>query len=201
MPVEIELKTWLDNHEQVKHRLFPLGRYVRSFEKTDTYWFPIRDDDPGISISRSGLRVRRERSVSDGDVEHQSVLVTSKQKKVSGNIEVNDEREFAVSDAGLFEELLCDLGLFKAMYKKKTGWEWRVPSGDDDRRSIGAEISMVKDLGWFLELEILAEDDSEQVVEECRAELVSLLEKLRISEDKIEARSYTKLLRERWQPK
>jgi len=201
MLVEIELKAWLDNHEEVRKRLFVLGHYMRSFEKTDTYWLPIQDGVPGVSIPHSGLRIRRERSVDDGDIEHKSVLVTIKQRKLSGNIEVNDEREFTVSDADLFEELLCNLGLFKAIYKKKSGWEWKVPSETEGRQSISAEVSMVKDLGWFLELEFLANDDSERLVEEIRAEFASLLAKLEIPEEKIEVRSYTTLLRERWNPR
>ncbi|MCL2192004.1 MAG: class IV adenylate cyclase [Treponema sp.] len=201
MPVEIELKAWIDDYEQVKKRLFPVGRYVRSFEKTDTYWLPIHEDTPGLSIPHSGIRIRRERSVGDGDVEHKSVLVTQKKKKLSGKIEVNDEREFTVSDADLFEDLLCDLGLFKAMYKKKSGWEWQIPTSAGDRQPVNAEISLVKDLGWFLELELFAKDDSEQSVEESRKELFSLLARLRVPEEQIEVRSYSVLLQDRWKPK
>ncbi|MCL2191612.1 MAG: CYTH domain-containing protein [Treponema sp.] len=201
MPVEIELKAWLSDHKQVKKQLFLLGRYARSFEKTDTYWFPIQEDAPGVSIPYSGLRVRRESSVDDSEVERKSVLVTVKKKKMSGNIEVNDEREFTVSDADLFEELVGNLGLFKAAYKKKSGWEWKVPSGAEGRQPVSVEISMVKDLGWFLELELLADGDSERVVEESRREFACLLAKLNIPEEKIEVRSYTKLLQERWDPR
>jgi len=201
MPVEIELKAWLDDYERVKRRLFPLGRYVRSFEKTDTYWFPIQEGTQGMSIPHSGLRIRRERGVGDGDVEHKSVLVTIKKRRMSGKIEVNDEREFTVSDADLFEDLLCGLGMFKAMYKKKSGWEWRVPAATQGLQPVNAEISMVKDLGWFLELELFAGDDSERSVEESRGELFLLLEKLEVPEEKIETRPYSTLLRDRWKPR
>jgi len=197
--VEIELKAWLDNYELIKERLSSVGSYVRSFEKTDTYWFPIQEGAPGVSIPYSGLRVRRDRTVDDGDAEHESVLVTLKKRKMSGNIEVNEEREFTVSNADLFEELICDLGLFKASYKKKRGWEWRVSSELEGGRPINAEISMVKGLGWFLELEILSGKNSNQAVEESRKELFFLLGKLKIPEEKIETRPYTALLQDRWQ--
>jgi len=198
MAVEIELKAWLDNHESVKERLFSLGRYVRSYEKTDTYWFPIHDDAPGVSIPYSGLRVRRESSVGADNAHSESAMVTLKKKRMSGSIEVNEEREFVVSDADLFEELVCDLGMFKAMYKKKSGWEWKVPAEAGEHRAVSAEISMVKDLGWFLELEILAKDKGEQAVEESRRELFSLLERLKVPEKKIETRPYAVLLQDRW---
>ena len=197
--VEIELKAWLDNYELIKERVSSIGSYVRSFEKTDTYWFPIQEGAPGVSIPYSGLRVRRDRTVDASDAEHESVLVTLKKRKMSGNIEINEEREFTVSNADLFEELVCDLGLFKASYKKKYGWEWRVSSDTEGGRPVNAEISMVKDLGWFLEIEILADNNRAQAVEDSRKELLSLLGKLKIPEEKIETKPYTALLRDRWQ--
>jgi len=200
MPIEIEMKVWLDDYEAVKERLSSIGDYVRSYEKTDTYWFPIQDDAPCVSIPPSGIRVRRECGIDAGNAESKSVLVTVKKKRMAGNIEVNDEREFVVSDADLFEELICDLGLFKSMYKKKRGWEWRVPAEAEGGRTICAEISMVKDLGWFLELELFSDVACEKTLSESRNGFFSLLEKLRIPEDKIEARPYAVLLRDRWNP-
>jgi len=200
VPAEIELKAWLDDYESVKEQLFSIGNYVRSYEKTDTYWFPIREDTPCVSIPPSGLRIRRERSFDANDAEQKSVLVTLKKRKMAGSLEVNDEREFSVSDADLFEELVCDLGLFKAIYKKKRGWEWLVPADTEGGQAINAEVSMVKDLGWFLELELLSDIACEKTVEKSRKEFFSLLEKLGIPEDKIETRPYTTLLRDRWNP-
>jgi len=198
MAIEIELKAWLDKHEPVKARLSSIGNYIRSFEKTDTYWLPIQEDAPSVSISQSGLRVRRESSVGADDRESSVVFVTVKKRKVIEGVEVNDEREFCVSDAGLFEELAADLGLFKAMYKKKRGWEWVVQPEGEGSLPICAEISMVKDLGWFLELEILARNDKESAVAECRKDLFSLLGSLGVPEEKIESKPYSTLLRERW---
>lgn len=201
MPIEIELKAWLDDHEQVKKRLFSLGRFARSFEKNDTYWLPTQNDNSGMSIPFSGLRVRRERSTGSGDVEQRAFMVTTKKKRIMGKIEVNDEREFAVSSADFFEDMLCDLGLSKAMQKKKSGWDWQIPTETKGRQPINVEISMVNDLGWFLEIELFAKDDSEQSIEEGRGELFSLLAKLEVPEEKIETRPYSVLLRDVWEPK
>jgi adenylate cyclase class IV len=57
-----------------------------------------------------------------------------------------------------------------------------------------AELSMVKSLGWFLEIEILAADNLEKTVEGSRGRLFALLGKLEIPIDKIEERSYTAML-------
>jgi len=198
MPVEIELKAWLDDYESIKGRLSSLGSYVRSYEKTDTYWYPIDEGVSGVTLPRSGLRIRRDRSTDAGS---ERVLVTLKKGQVSGGVEVNEEREFSVSNADVFEELICDLGLFKGMYKKKYGWEWMVPSETEGLPPIGAEVSMVKDLGWFLELELIVRDKGDPLMEKSRKELLSLLERLEISSEKMEARSYTALLRDRWQNK
>ena len=197
MSAEIELKVWLDDHEFVKERLSSIGEYVRSYEKTDTYWLPMRENAPYVSLPPSGLRIRRERSLDSNDVERKSVLITLKRREILDGIEVNDEREFSVSDADLFEGLICDLGLSKFACKEKCGWEWRVPAGVEGDRPISAEVSMVKDLGWFLEMELLSDTACEKTVEESRKGFFSLLEKLRISKDKIEAKPYTTLLQER----
>jgi adenylate cyclase class IV len=56
------------------------------------------------------------------------------------------------------------------------------------------ELSEVRELGWFLELEILAPDDHEAVIARYREELLSLLEKLEIPPEKIEKKPYTEML-------
>jgi len=199
MAAEIELKAWLDDYEATKERLSSLGACERSFEKTDTYWFPINEGAPAVALPHSGLRVRRDRSEPGGGGEPQeSALVTVKKRTVSGGIEVNEEREFSVSSADLFEELACDLGLFKGMYKKKSGWAWKIGQGAG-LADVTAEVSMVKDLGWFLELEIVAGRPSESLVRESREALLALLDRLEVPRGKIEPRSYAALLSDRWQ--
>jgi adenylate cyclase class IV len=56
---------------------------------------------------------------------------------------------------------------------------------------------MVSDLGWFLELEIIADQDDEKTVEESRKRLLAMLEKLEIPAEHIETSPYTVMLRER----
>jgi adenylate cyclase class IV len=56
----------------------------------------------------------------------------------------------------------------------------------------------VRDLGWFIELEILESEDcalQEQKISERRKSLLELLGKLGISPEKIEKRPYTLMLR------
>jgi len=199
--IEIELKARLDDYAPVKERLSVVGDYCRSYKKSDAYWLPAQPVDGGIvaemSIPPSGVRVRRESGIDADGAAHEAVLVTYKTKEISGGVEVNHECEFTVSDAGLFEELLGRLGLSRAIRKEKEGWAWTIPPQSAGQSPILAELSLVADLGWFLEIEIMAADDGEQTVKESRGRLFALLEKLEIPVEWIESRPYTAMLRER----
>jgi predicted adenylyl cyclase CyaB len=187
MAVEIELKAHIDDYASLKERLSVVGVFCRSYKKCDSYWLPSQADAKEV-------RVRRESSVSTDGAAHESVLATYKIKKISGGIEVNHECEFTVSDADSFEELLGHLGLCNTIRKEKEGWAWTVRSQNEGQPPILAELSMVKGLGWFLEIEILAADNNVKTVEESRGRLLALLEKLEIPVDCIEERLYTAML-------
>jgi len=192
--VEIELKAWLDDYESIKERLSSLGSYVRSYDKSDSYW--LKGQDAACLVTtNTGIRVRRESGFGADGCGHESVLVTIKNKTMSGNIEVNDEREFAVSDAVAFEEMLQGLGLSKVLCKEKHGWEWSIQAELVGKPDIKAEVSMVQGLGWFLEIEILSDDGNERAIEESRRELFALLQKLGVGEDRIETRQYAEMLK------
>ena len=193
MAVEIELKARLDDFEPVRERLFTMGEYCRAYLKSDIYWLPA-SFNPGIP---SGVRVRRESGVNADGSAYGSILVTYKTKEISDGIEINDECEFAVSDAPVFEELLGRLGLRETHRKEKKGWAWLMPSPAAEQPPILAELSLVAGLGWFLEIEIQAANGSRQaVIEESRRRLLALLEKLEIPADHIEPRPYTLMLEE-----
>jgi adenylate cyclase class 2 len=183
MAVEIELKAWVSNPEACKNVLSLLAGPPLSFEKADSYWFPRKMTDQNRDIP--GIRIRRERSGGD---EKPKTLITYKSKEVREGIEVNNEREFTVSDGAAFEAFLTCLGLEKDAEKNKRGWAWLY--GD-----ITAELCEVVPLGWFAELEILADDDRPETVAAARKRLLALLGKIGIGEDKIESRYYTELLR------
>jgi adenylate cyclase, class 2 len=187
MAVEIELKAHIDDYAVVKERLSAAGEYCRSYKKSDSYWLPAQP-------AAAGVRVRRESGVDAAGAAHESVFATYKIKEISKGLEVNHECEFSVSDADSFEEMLSHIGLHKAVCKEKEGWAWTVRSQNEGQPPILAELSLVAGLGWFLEIEILAVDNSKQTVEESRGRLFTLLEKLEIPKDKIEEKPYTAML-------
>jgi adenylate cyclase class IV len=109
---------------------------------------------------------------------------------------VNSEQEFTVSSASVFNDLIRRLGLVPGIKKHKKGWAWNCTGSDNS--VIRAELSQVKDLGWFIELEILESEDCAlqgQKISERQKSLLELLEKLGISPEKIEKRPYTVMLR------
>jgi len=200
MAIEIELKVRLDDYAPVKERLSLVGNYCRSYKKSDSYWRPAAGGiatDAALSVPATGVRVRRESGIDADGAAHESVLVTYKIKEISDGIEVNNECEFTVSDAVPFEELLGRLGLRDSVRKEKEGWAWTIPSQTAGQSPILAELSLVTGLGWFLEIEIMAADNSEQTVEQSRGRLFALLEKLEIPSEWIETRPYTVMLEQK----
>jgi adenylate cyclase class 2 len=202
MAFEIELKTQIDEPELVKKRLNSLGTYEYEYEKDDVYWFFAQKGagKPGNSppLPPSGLRIRRETGIFPGGRTAACTLVTYKIRDLQEGVEINDEREYEISSAGIFEDLLRRLGLEPGITKHKHGWAWRC--GEDSGNGAGpgggirAELSEVRRLGWYLELEILAPGGDEPKAAKERKRLFSLLEALEIPRNRIEQRSYTEML-------
>jgi predicted adenylyl cyclase CyaB len=193
MMKEIELKAWVDDPERVKNALSGLGSGETAFEKEDTYWKAPPGSFPGLPPS--GIRIRRETERRDGG-ESRRVLVTYKTGEIRNKIEVNEEREFGVSGEGPLEELLGLLGLRPAVKKHKRGWAWTCGStgGNAGEPPVLAELSELRGLGWFIELEIRREEGDDTVLARCRTRLLSLLAETGVGEEKIETRPYTAMV-------
>jgi adenylate cyclase class 2 len=188
MPIEIELKAAVEDHPALKERLSLLAPPLFSFEKEDCYWTA---GDGRASLLRSGVRLRRERIAYPAGETGEKALVTYKIKEVRQGIEINDEREFAVSDAAGFEDLLQRLGLEPGTRKHKQGWAWVFGP-------VHAELCEVsgprRSLGWFLELEILADNAEAPTVAAARQRLLDLLDRIGVPRNRIESRYYSELL-------
>ncbi|WP_304224642.1 class IV adenylate cyclase [Gracilinema caldarium] len=186
MATEIELKAWVNDPKQVKDIIETFAEPLGSYVKEDSYWLPLADisSDPREQKRGSlgsGVRIRQENG---------QVLVTLKRKEVQEGVEINDELEFSVSSASDFESFLQFLGFAPWIRKHKEGEAWRW-------QNITIELSLVQNLGWFAELEILAESPDPQTLEHARKSLLNCLEKIGIPETNIESRYYTELLLER----
>jgi adenylate cyclase class 2 len=210
MGIEMELKARVEKQD-CKKRLETIAGRGAAFVKDDAYWFPgfsglpdkeAGGDPRGGGILCSGLRVRREKKAGK-----ETTLVTWKKKEKRNGMEINDEKEFAVSDGALFEELLYVLGLRKKTIKHKEGWAWNIdgitaelvevsgiytgtPNFTSSEIPDSSKSGILKTLGWFLELEILDCGDETAA----RRRLLNTLAKAGIGEANIENRYYSELL-------
>jgi len=187
MAVETELKARVAEPEQLKNALSAEGSYCYGYHKKDSYWaFPCH--------KRRQLRIRNEeKTFPDGHLSR-SVIVTYKTREMYGEIEVNNEREFTISDSAAFEEILTELGMEPDIEKEKQGWAWKLNT-ENDGPPVLAELSRLTRLGWFIELEIMGDARDEQTLRQNSERLLALLEKLGISRNSTETRPYTELLR------
>ena len=193
---EIELKAHVHNLKGCKNRLSAIAGEGTAISKDDTYWLA-----PGVLRYFSGPRVRQETAGNNV-----KTLVTWKNKQKLNGIEVNDEHELEVSNGKVFEELLVQLGLEKQLVKRKEGWAWQYDgitvelckvsgsSKKSSKKSSLAKQGRTKNLGWFLELEIITGNDSEAVIAAARKKLFALLEKAGIGEELLESRYYAEML-------
>jgi len=190
MATEIELKAHVQDSEVLRALLDKKAKYRGVFEKEDSYWYPGNPSPAGPpGLPRSGLRIRRENfSFPDGSTKS-STFATFKIKEVRDGIEINNEQEFEVNPAQVFEEFLKRMGLKQGIAKKKKGWAYSY-------EGICAELTEVEGLGWFVELEILADNSLEETVTEGRVRLLDFLACLGIEREAIESRFYTEMLRE-----
>lgn len=171
MAIEVETKAWATERvEEIRTNLRKWAEYRGEFDKRDTY-FSLPGQEQSL------FRIRRE--------EHGNT-VTYKRKQRSAGFEVNREHEFSVGNADEFIAFSGYLGYEVFIEKHKQGELFTF--GD-----AGIELSHIEGLGWFVEIEILVEHQSE--VQAARRRVEEVLQKLAISEDKIESRYYNEMLK------
>ena len=199
-PVEIELKAFVNCPKDCKKKLKKIAGTETAISKNDTYWFTGASAEQAPKFPVSGLRVRYEKR---GNKKH--TLVTWKNKKKQGRIEINDEHEFEISDGAEFEALLKLLGHEQQIIKHKQGWVWHYDGitaelcevsgfAKQDHFSQKSQMPSAKNLGWFLELEILSGDDSAETVTAAGKKLLLFLEKTGVGKEHIESRYYAEML-------
>lgn len=169
MAREVELKIRLDDPKSFLSRLENKARFEGTYHKSDTYF----------RGSEGTFRLRE----SEGQA-----VVCRKEKTIRAGIEVNRENEFTVNDAQAFRFFAESLGYREWYRKEKQGQAWRW--GD-----ILIEVGTVSDLGWFAELELLLEEDSEgSGIEKARQTLLAALQALEVPPAEIETKTYSQLL-------
>ncbi len=172
---EVELKAWIDDPAAVRARVASFAAFVRDFDKSDEYW---HGPEWRLHRGQKGFRVRSDAGAS---------IVTFKRKRAEAGIEINDEREFEVTDATAFSELALRIGCEPFFKKRKKGTAWAV-----DGATI--EITELVGLGHFVEIERMIEDDSPERIATAQGLVRTLLSRCGIPESSIEARSYSEMI-------
>ena len=185
MATEIEIKAHVQDSEAIKLILEEKAKYEGSFEKEDIYWF--FDGKPELKPQK--LRIRSEkRSLHSGSPEL-LCFATCKNKEVIDGIEINEEHEFEVNPRSEFEAFIKQMGFKPGISKKKKGWAFSLGK-------INIELSDVEGLGWFVELEIVADNSRPETIAEAKKQLLDFLSGLGIKKEAIESRYYIDMLKE-----
>lgn len=180
---EIELKAHVRNPSETESKLKRFCSFQGETIKTDEYF-------------RSGggktVRVREETG--------RHPVVTWKEKTMANGVEVNDEKEFSVSSRPLFTAFLHECGFTSCQKKEKRtktfvrAEKLRSLRREEQTVPVSLELSEVKGLGFFLEIEILLENPSRAAQTEAVSVIKNLLARTDIPETEIEERRYTELL-------
>ncbi len=173
--MEIELKARLREPEAVHARVASFARFMRDFDKADEYW---HGPDWRFSRGTKGFRLRR-----DGE----KALVTFKEKRNDGGIEINRETEFEVSDADAFDALVKRIGCEPFYTKRKTGKAY-------DYDGCTVEIVDVAGLGTYIEIEHLLPRDDPAEIAVAQGGLRAILAMAGVPDGDIEGRSYSELI-------
>ena len=172
MTFEVEVKARVGDPDALRVRLRECGEYRGFFEKEDLYF------------SRQGenntlFRIRRE---PEGNT------VTYKEKNVdSAGVEKNREHQFEVDDYLEFVKFAGYLGYVGYCEKQKKGELFLY-------RGANVELTLVKNLGWYIEIECLVERNED--VEPARNNVLGILADLGIPASSVEPRYYTDMLME-----
>lgn len=173
--MEIELKARVRDKAAVAARVAAFARFLRNFDKSDEYW---HGPDWRFVRGTKGFRLRK-----DGE----KALVTFKQKRNDGGIEINKETEFQVSDAAGFEALVQRIGCEPFYNKRKTGAAY-------DYDGCTVELVAIEGLGDFIEIERLIEKDEPAEIALAQGSIRAILAMSGVPEGEIEGRSYSELI-------
>ncbi len=175
MSMEIELKAWVDNPEEVEARLRELFGEASEIYKDDIYY----EAGEQFPLLRT-IRLRR-----SGD----EWILTYKDKRREGALEINREHETTVGSFEVLDELLRRFGCTFFLRKKKSGLKFTG-------RGLIVEFVEVAGLGRFLEIEkVVPEEEAD--AETARQEIMQIYRETGISESRLEARYYSDMLKEK----
>lgn len=180
--LEIEIKARIPQPETLKSTLERDFKSLGSQVKKDRYYCEAGSEQ---SCQPETHRIARLR------VDGSKTCLTVKRKRVEQGVEINEEFEVKVESFADAEQVLVALGFVSFLNKEKSTLLFQDPHGAK------LEFNEIKGLGYFLEIEELLPDSSDQAaIESCKRRLKDRLATLGLSEADVEPRPYMALLRE-----
>ncbi len=176
--LEIEIKARVKNPGNVRSCLEKFMQYGGEIDKHDAYWSIPVPIVPGAT-GNFRFRIRREPG---------QTVVTFKEKSVINNLEVNREVEFGIEDDTSFELFVRKMNAVPLYSKSKKGTLWKSAEG------IIAELVEVENLGTFLEVEILKQEDDELDTMDLKRLLFAVVARCGLRESDLDERPYSQMM-------
>ncbi len=178
MVYEVEAKAWLDHPSVVERLIRKIARFEKMEEKTDYYF--TQSSPQHFPNDDCRLRIIGE-----------TAKLSFKNRRMVGKTEINEEYELSLNNPlNLFRFLnRSGFRMFAIKHKKSKVYRQR------NRPNAHLEINQVKNLGNFLEVEILGKTRADE--SSAMREIKKLFYALKIPEEKIEPRKYIDLLLKR----
>ena len=210
---EIELKAHVEDRRAVARTLDSFAEYIGALTKRDTYYrlplacvpadterSPSKRTDAKVRSENAekkthiGCRIRKTVYEKTGEPK---ITFTYKRKELRKDadgiaIEVNDEKECTLSETDAIESFIKDAGGRISHVKEKIIKEWYV---ETEAGKAHIELCTVPPLGDFLEIEVLAKDDTH--TKNVKRAIMSIFKNCGIDESAIESRYYSDMLDEK----
>ncbi|HCL57285.1 MAG TPA: class IV adenylate cyclase [Spirochaetia bacterium] len=182
--IEIEKKAYLKDLK-ILDKIKEIAFYKGEKHKEDVYFAPINIER--INIYKDPIfRIR---------IEEGKKILSYKKKKFIDKTEVNDEHEIDISGSDIpqMRAFFRHIGYLPFIEKKKKTSLYVVK--DLEGYDVSIEHNEVEKLGEFIEIEVLAQNESEAVkVEKI---ICDLFKKIGIKDEDIEPKYYIDLLMEK----
>jgi len=169
---EVELKARIENPHKIRKRIKEIAKFKGKKIKIDDYYCIDNNHKKNLRIRKQG----------------NSYIVTHKKRgSYKQGINVKKEIEFDIEDIASFKKVLESFGFKKWISKHKTSEVYEL------KKNIHVELNLVRGLGWFVEIEILADKD----IAKARDKIKEIFKNLGIRNSAIEKKGYTQLLWDR----
>ena len=175
MTYEVEQKYHLQNREAFESALRALGAVEETVEHhADTYYnHPCRD----FAATNEAFRIRRVGTVP---------MITYKGPKLPGAVKARREMEWRLDpgdkDGNQTAELLEHLGFKPVATVKKTRRPFTVR---DATEPWGAVIDEVEELGWFVEIEVMVQE--QEAIEPARQKIETIAGQLGLHQPEVQS--------------